>query len=250
MNQTLEGHTGVVQVITWNEKFNKITTSDQQGLIIVWMLYKGSWYEEMINNRNKSVVSDMKWDTDGTRICIVYEDGGVIVGSVDGNRIWGKEINCGNLLVVEWSPDNSVILFGLINGEILIYDYAGNFLSKVSIYCLNNIHGAVRLVGMHWYHGEKGLVEPNCPTLAICYDIGRCQLMRSQLDTDPILLDTGIEITCSAWNENGSLLAIAGLQKGIALSQSNSGKGSERDVNVVQFYSAFGEVTKNIMVST
>ncbi|KAF6773672.1 WD repeat domain 35 [Paragonimus kellicotti] len=105
--------------------------------------------------------------------------------------------------------------------------------SKVSIYCLNNVHGAVRLVGMHWYHGEKGLVEPNCPTLAICYDIGRCQLMRSQLDTDPILLDTGIEITCSAWNENGSLLAVAGLQK-------------ERDVNVVQFYSAFGEHLRSL----
>ncbi|KAF8572309.1 WD repeat-containing protein [Paragonimus westermani] len=210
------------------------------------MLYKGSWYEEMINNRNKSVVSDMKWDTEGTRICIVYEDGGVIVGSVDGNRIWGKEVNCGNLLLVEWSPDNSIILFGLINGEIHIYDYAGNFLSKLSIYCLTNIHGAVRLVGMHWYHGDKGLVEPNCPTLAICYDIGRCQLMRSQLDTDPILLDTGIEITCSAWNENGSLLAVAGLQKGIASLQSTSGKSAERDVNVVQFYSAFGEHLRSI----
>ncbi|KAA3679029.1 WD repeat-containing protein 35 [Paragonimus westermani] len=99
---------------------------------------------------------------------------------------------------------------------------------------------------MHWYHGDKGLVEPNCPTLAICYDIGRCQLMRSQLDTDPILLDTGIEITCSAWNENGSLLAIAGLQRGIASSQSNSGKSAERDVNVVQFYSAFGEHLRSI----
>ncbi|OON21585.1 WD domain, G-beta repeat protein [Opisthorchis viverrini] len=183
MNQTLEGHTGYVQVITWNEKFKKITTSDQQGLIIVWMLYKGAWYEEMINNRNKSVVSSMKWDTDGHRICIVYEDGAVIVGSVDGNRIWGKELTCGNLLAVEWSPDSALLLFGLITGEVLVYDYAGNYLSKVSIYCLNNIHGAVRLVGLHWYNGGKGLVEPNCPTLAVCYDIGRCQLMRHHGDT-------------------------------------------------------------------
>ena len=35
----------------------------------------GSWYEEMINNRNRSVVRDMKWNADGQRICIVYEDG-------------------------------------------------------------------------------------------------------------------------------------------------------------------------------
>jgi WD repeat-containing protein 35 len=54
--------------------------------------WQGSWYEEMINNRNKSVVRGMAWNTEGQRICIVYEDGAVIVGSVDGNRIWGKEI--------------------------------------------------------------------------------------------------------------------------------------------------------------
>ena len=38
------------------------------------------WYEEMINNRNKSVVRDMKWSSDGKKIAIVYEDGAVIVG--------------------------------------------------------------------------------------------------------------------------------------------------------------------------
>ena len=45
----------------------------------------------MINNRNKSFVSDMKWSKDGTRICIAYEDGAVILGSVEGSRMWGKE---------------------------------------------------------------------------------------------------------------------------------------------------------------
>ena len=50
-------------------------------------------FEEMINNRNKSVVKDMKWTADGSKICIVYADGAVIVGSVDGNRLWGKEVS-------------------------------------------------------------------------------------------------------------------------------------------------------------
>lgn len=40
MNQTLEGHTGKVQVITWNEQNEKLTTSDQNGLIIVWTMHK------------------------------------------------------------------------------------------------------------------------------------------------------------------------------------------------------------------
>lgn len=70
--------TGPIQVVTWNEVHHKLTSSDQNGLIIVWMLYKGLWYEEMINNRNKSVVRHMKWNKDGSKICIVYEDGTMI----------------------------------------------------------------------------------------------------------------------------------------------------------------------------
>lgn len=45
------------------------------NLVETFSFYAGSWYEEMINNRNKSVVRSMKWNADGQKICIVYEDG-------------------------------------------------------------------------------------------------------------------------------------------------------------------------------
>lgn len=38
MNQTLEGHAGSVPVVTWNEQYSKLTTSDQYGMIIVRVL--------------------------------------------------------------------------------------------------------------------------------------------------------------------------------------------------------------------
>lgn len=82
------------------------------------------WYEEMINNRNKSVVRDMKWTADGRKIAIIYEDGAVIVGSVDGNRLWGKELNM-PLRFVEWSPDSRFILFVTLDAEVWIYDADG-----------------------------------------------------------------------------------------------------------------------------
>ena len=56
MNQTLGGHEHTIMVATWNEQFRKLTTSDQSGLIVVWMLHRGSWFEEMVNNRNQSMV--------------------------------------------------------------------------------------------------------------------------------------------------------------------------------------------------
>uniref|UniRef100_A0A8C9R5G6 WD repeat-containing protein 35 n=1 Tax=Scleropages formosus TaxID=113540 RepID=A0A8C9R5G6_SCLFO len=239
MNQTLEGHSGAVQVVTWNEQYQKLTTSDQNGLIIVWMLYKGSWYEEMINNRNKSVVRSMSWNADGQKICIVYEDGAVIVGSVDGNRIWGKELKGIQLAHVAWSPDSKILLFGMASGEIHIYDNQGNFIVKMTMSCLVNVTGAVSIAGIHWYPGTEGYVEPDCPCLAICFDNGRCQIMRYENDENPVLIDTGMNVASIQWNHCGSVLAVAGSQKAVSL---------DKDVNVVQFYTPVGEHLRTLKV--
>ncbi|OWK63323.1 WD repeat-containing protein 35 [Lonchura striata] len=233
VTQTLEGHSGFVQVVTWNEQYQKLTTSDQNGLIIVWMMYRGSWYEEMINNRNKSVVRSMSWNADGQKICIVYEDGAVIVGSVDGNRIWGKDLKGTHLCHVAWSSNSKILLFGMANGEIHIYDNQGNFIVKMRLSCLVNLTGTFSIAGIHWYHGTQGYIEPNCPCLAVCYDNGRCQIMRDENDYNPVLIDAGINVVCIQWNSNGSILALAGSLK--AASQ-------DKDINVVQFYTPFGEL--------
>lgn len=86
----------------------------------------------MINNRNKSVVTDMKWTPNGEKIGIVYEDGAVIVGSVEGNRLWGKELKI-RLSFIEWSPDSRTMLFATPEGQVHVYDYVGNFLFPVKI---------------------------------------------------------------------------------------------------------------------
>lgn len=90
--------------------------------------FPGVWQEEMINNRNKSVVTDMTWNGDGQKICIVYEDGAVIVGNVDGNRLWGRDLKNTQLCQVEWSPDSKTILFGLSSGEVQLFDSAGTYI--------------------------------------------------------------------------------------------------------------------------
>lgn len=217
MNQTLEGHQSPVTGVCWNEPFQKLTSSDQNGLIIVWMLYKGSWFEEMINNRNKSVVTGMAWSADGQKICIVYEDGAIIVGSVDGNRMWGKELKGVRLGQVEWSPDASLILFGVSDTEIHVYDQSGNFISKVPMPAIQGAYGrhagfagSSRLIGIKWYNGVGGASPPDAGQLAIGFDSGRIQLMRNECDENPMIFDAGIETTCIEWNFDGTLLAMSG----------------------------------------
>ena len=103
----------------------------------------------MINNRNKSVVRDMKWTPDGQKICIVYEDGAVIVGSVDGNRLWGKELSL-TLALVEWSPDSRLLLFCTTQSEVHVYDCNGNPVSKVKLFCMEGVAAGTSIIGIDW----------------------------------------------------------------------------------------------------
>lgn len=122
---------------------------------------KGMWFEEMINNRNKSVVRDLKWAKDGRKICIVYEDGAVIVGSVDGKRMWGRDLGL-KLALVEWSPDGQTIIFCSVRGECHVYDEIGNHLSNISM-LISDQSCQSSITGIDWHqsanHARSKLVR-------------------------------------------------------------------------------------------
>uniref|UniRef100_A0A183BU49 WD repeat-containing protein 35 n=1 Tax=Globodera pallida TaxID=36090 RepID=A0A183BU49_GLOPA len=118
-------------------------SSDDAGLIIVWKIWKSPGaddycFSEMFNNRYKSTVASLKWSNDGSRIAIAYEDGLIILGSVDGNRLWYKDIGA-SLIKLAWNTDDTLLLLGLTNGEVHVYDQNGNFCMKVQKLCVRNV---------------------------------------------------------------------------------------------------------------
>jgi hypothetical protein len=76
-----------------------------------------------------------------------------------------------------------MFLFVLHKVHLIFY-----FQSKVQIYCLSGVSGALHIAGLQWYNGVNGYVEPNCPSMAICFDSGRCQIMRTELDESEFVL--------------------------------------------------------------
>lgn len=216
-----------------------MSSSDDQGHIIVWVLHKGMWYEEMVNNRSKSVVNDLKWTPDGNRICIVYADGMVIVGSVDGGRLWGKSLG-EPLRFAEWSPDNKSIVFVTDVGIPVLYDHTGNRLTALRLAAVNP-KDHVRCIGIHWYNGCQGLLEPNVPTLAIAFANGRVQIARNEIDDNPVLIDTGMKLTHCQWNNNGTLLALAGIE-------TTEVEGKPKESTKIQFYTPYGMNRRSLKV--
>ena len=54
--------------------------------------------------------------------------------------------------------------------------------SKVTVLCQSNVVGTYKVAALEWYSGAHGYFEVSCPTLAVCFDNGRCQFMRTELD--------------------------------------------------------------------
>jgi hypothetical protein len=85
----------------------------------------------------------MRWTGAGDKICIAYDDGTVIVGSVAGNRLWGKDLNL-QLSLLQWSPDGSYILFASASGECHTYDSSGNAVARVQMFCNEGYNGETK----------------------------------------------------------------------------------------------------------
>ena len=83
----------------------------------------------------------------------------------------------------------------------------------MTLYCLEDVSGAFVVTALEWYNGCNGYMEANCPCLAICFDNGRCQIMKHEFDETPVLINTKMTIQSAKWSHDGSVLAIAGSQK-------------------------------------
>ena len=54
--------------------------------------------------------------------------------------------------------------------------------TNLSVVCLANVTGAIRLSALEWYHGASGSMDTSCPCLAVCFENGRVQIMKHEMD--------------------------------------------------------------------
>ena len=76
-------------------------------------------------------------------------------------------------------------------------------------------------------------MSANSKSLVICYENGAMQLMTREDDPSPIILDVEMHVVSVKWNDNGSMLAVAGFQT-----------TGDKTHNFINFYTPWGEVSK------
>ena len=80
------------------------------------------------------------------------------------------------------------------------------------------------------------------PTLCIGFENGRVQIMRSDSDDRPVLIDTQLRCTALKWDPQGQVLAVAGMQA------QTQGLGGDREAGIVQFYASSGQHLRTLRV--
>ncbi len=233
----MEGHSGNVINLAWNATFQKLSSTDENGLTIVWRLQDGVWYEDMVNNRNDCFVTDMKWSPDGELICIAYNDGTVMVGSVEGSRLWGIEA-AEPIFCIEWSPDNKNIIFVTERNTIKVYDKVGNHVRTMT----SGID--TRINTMDWFGDVIGKRRRDTPTLAIVSTSGKIRLTKGLETSNEVILVSALQRGICRWNRNGNILALCG-QK---ICEEEEGK-EEESILVVEFYNAKGTYLYQLLIT-
>ena len=223
----LDGHSGSVSHLVWNDNFQKLASSDCDGLTIVWSMHEeeGMWCQDMVNNQNHSYVTDMKWSNDGELIGIVYQNGTVIVGSVEGNKLWGLELDV-SLRCVEWSPRTNCIVLVTDQSLLKVYDKIGNHIRDVES-CLSDIRN------IHWSPTKD---DQNTILKVAIYDAnGQMNLVSTiyKAKSQETFVESFVEEGVCRWSPNGNILAVCG----------RSGNDTETSFKnlVIKFYDSDGK---------
>lgn len=237
--QNLVCHTKKISCLRWNDYYDKLTTCDEDGVIVVWRQNeKAQWDTEMINNREISSVTDIKWSKQGTHLCFIYDDGHGIVGTVEGSRCWGNDIR-EKLYKLEWSPDASCILFAAMNHNIIIFSTSGYQVGEMEI---DAALKSTKISSISWWANSfsenfNSTLEKH---MMIAFSNGTIMLYDDYQDTKPLKFVTEFsEITQAEWNQTGEIIAVSGILQ----------EGAERRDAII-FYSAQGEVQKILRVPT
>lgn len=212
-NQSLPSHKSKILVLAWNSHFDRLTSCDEEGVIVVWKFSENDkWETEMINNREVSYITDLKWSSMGNYLCFIYDDGHAIVGTVEGSRSWGNDI-LPNLYKLEWSPDESFLLFCVANNNIIVFSISGYQMGEME---LPPHLKSIKITEISWWTNplidNKSIKDDR--HLGIVFENGTILLYNSHQDLKPFEIKTKFNYTHKAeWSPNGEILAIIGTIK-------------------------------------
>ncbi|PFH33538.1 WD repeat domain 35 family protein [Besnoitia besnoiti] len=209
-------HTTGIHLVSWNDGEGRLTSVDESGCIAIWRAEGKHWVNELINIDHSKQVVDTAWTADEQKVCILYADGNLVLGTVTGQRLWSKDLQRA-MVRAAWSPDGRKILLCSKTGEIFFYDseglYSHRLRTQLGEDCEGRTEPLLPVAGVHWRRValQHAAEAAESLSLAIAYENGRIQLFRDDADAAPISFETCLRRCFSIrWHPTLPVLAVFG----------------------------------------
>ncbi|KAL0238794.1 hypothetical protein PCE1_004486 [Barthelona sp. PCE] len=128
---TLDGHNDVVDTLAWCNKRQTLLTSDTDGLVVTWGVSKGDWFMQY-SNLNSATLIDACWSPLGNRICMIYDDGSIVLEALPQKRQWQKQFT-ELIRFVRWTSDGKGIILLTVDMVLIILDPRGSPVLRVPL---------------------------------------------------------------------------------------------------------------------
>lgn len=126
MNENLnEAHQAPITTLSWNVQHEKLLSLDSQGLMIIWTENEDSFEEEMINQSESDQIMIAHWSKLGNFILILFQSGNMILGNVEGERLWSRKIEL-EVKFIDWAENDKTIVLSDFNGELIALETASS----------------------------------------------------------------------------------------------------------------------------
>lgn len=104
----LEGHSNQMVQIQWNQRHEKLLSLDEDGLMIVWVQREGDFLKEMVNKSERQKITYASWSNNGQLIVIVLDKREVILGTVEGERLWSLKVGS-DIEFLQWLENDQTL---------------------------------------------------------------------------------------------------------------------------------------------
>ena len=276
--QPLNYHHNPIKIITWNTRFNKLTTVDESGMLIVWKEVNGLFESEMVNNREQSYIKDVKWSKNGEQIIFIYEDGQLYCGLVNGSNCWYNNLEGAQLSFVEYSPDDKKLLVSEICGKIYVFSEKGHQIAEMN---LNDSLEHCEIISLEWWSNKKKYRNVTMPDnnnnngqeslfsqednnidrlfkkhLMIAFKNGTVLLLDDETDKNPLVINTELTNVINAqWQVDGLCFVVIGdlndkINNNKSMSKSINKSMNNNNKSVAIFYNTDGEELLKVVCPT
>lgn len=224
---TIPEHHCEITSLVWNERYDRLITTDISGLLLMWSEREGKWTQIKPGERSGYKISSITCSHNGEYVALGYDNGFIVCGTSEVELRWTAELSH-PITSIAWISETKKM-------------YAGT--SESSLYAISDQGNTIKIIDLSEYLSENSSIISVCANnvppdvVLIAFSSGELILMNSVNDEVKKIIPSEMTLTSAVWSRDGSIFAVAG-------------RPNEGNFYRILFYSADGILLRSLNLST